>query len=81
MQMSGLGLRFLKHAFAALDLLALDSGIHGKQFGYHRMLMRKFPYGIYDQIEENVSVVYRILDLRKDPKLFEYALRPPTRHP
>lgn len=31
------------------------------------MLSKRFPFGIYYEVEEDVAYVYAILDLRRDP--------------
>ena len=67
-QGEGLGEYFLDSLFADIDSLVLYAGIHHKFFGYHRMLSKRFPYAVYYTVEEDVVVVYRILDLRRDPK-------------
>lgn len=67
-QGEGLGEYFLDSLFSDIDSLVLYGGIHAKVFGYHRALSKRFPYGIYYQIEDDAFVVvWRILDLRRDP--------------
>ena len=58
--------------------MMLYGGIHPKFFGYHRMLSKRFPYAIYYRFEkeEDVVVVYRVLDLRRDPKKIRQSLEP-----
>jgi hypothetical protein len=46
-----------------LDSLILLAGVHPIYFGFHRMLSKRFPFGIYYE----VVYVYAILDLRRDP--------------
>jgi len=31
------------------------------------MLSKRFPFGIYYEVEDDVAYVYAILDLRRDP--------------
>ncbi len=46
-----------------------------KYFGFYRMLSKRFPYTIYYKIEEEAEViVYRVLDLRRDPKRIKHSL-------
>ena len=49
-----------------LDSLILCRGspVH---FGFHRMLSKRFPFGIYYELEGDVVYVYAILDLRRIP--------------
>lgn len=75
-QGEGLGEYFFDSLFSDIDSLILYGGIHPKVFGYHRMLAKRFPYAIYYRIEEEaVVVVWRVLDLRCDPKKTKQALK------
>jgi hypothetical protein len=44
-------------------------------FGFHRMLSKRFPFGIYYEVEDEVVYVYAILDLRRDPLWIKERLR------
>ena len=71
-----LGEYFFDSLFSDIDSLILYGGIHPKFFGYHRMLAKRFPYAIYYRLEEEaLIVVWRILDLRRDPKKIKGALK------
>ena len=63
----GIGEYFLDSLFSDIESLKLYGGIHSKQFGFHRMLSRKFPFAIYYLVKENEVVVYRVLDCRENP--------------
>lgn len=63
----GVGDYFIESIFADLSSLALYSGIHPVHFGFHRMLAKRFPFGIYYEIEGETAYVYAILDMRRDP--------------
>ena len=66
---AGLGGYFLDSLFSDIDSLQLYAGIHIIHFGkYHRLLSKRFPYGVYYQIEDNIIRVRAVLDLRRDPK-------------
>ena len=56
---------FLDSVFSDIDSLMLYAGIHRKVFGFHRLLSKRFPYGIYYQFNGQDIIVYRALDLRK----------------
>ena len=58
---------FLDSILSDLDSLILFVGIHPVYFGFHRMLSKRFPFGIYYEVENDVAYVYAILDLRRDP--------------
>ena len=47
---------------------------HPKVFGYHRLLSRRFPYAVYYTLEEDLAVVWRVLDLRRHPDRIRRAL-------
>lgn len=75
MQELGVGAYFFDSVSADIDSLALYAGIHPKIFGYYRMLTRRFPYAIYYGIERNeIVTVWRVLDLRRDPKSIRTSL-------
>jgi plasmid stabilization system protein ParE len=71
----GLGEYFLDSLFSDIDSLALYAGIHRKVFGFHRLLSRRFPYAIYYQFEGENTLVYRVLDLRQNPRKIRAALK------
>lgn len=74
-QGEGLGVYFLDSLFAEIDSLVLYAGIHRKVFGFHRLITRRFPYGVYYRLEEDsVVVVWRVLDLRRSPSRIRRAL-------
>ena len=74
-QAEGLGNYFLDSLFSDIDSLALYGGIHRKQFGFHRLLSKRFPFAIYYLLKEESAVVYRVLDCRQDPAKVRDALR------
>ena len=73
-QGEGLGEYFFDSLFSDIDSLIFYAGIHQKIFGYYRMLAKRFPYAIYYQIEQEAAVVWRILDLRRDPEKIKQTL-------
>jgi len=70
----GLGEYFFNSLFSDIDSLALYAGIHPKVFGYHRLLSKRFPYAIYYTLDSDLVVVFRVLDLRRDPDRIRQAL-------
>lgn len=71
-----LGEYFFDSLFSDIDSLVLYGGMHAKVYAYHRMLSKRFPYAIYYKLEEEeLAVVYRVLDLRRDPKKIKQALK------
>jgi plasmid stabilization system protein ParE len=74
-QGEGLGAYFLDSLFGEIDSLVLYGGIHRKVFGFHRLLARRFPYGVYYRVEDaGVVVVWRVLDLRRSPSAIRKEL-------
>lgn len=72
----GLGGYFLDSLYSDIDSLQFYAGIHIVHFGkYHRLLSKRFPCGIYYQVEENTILVRAVLDLRRDPKWIKRRLR------
>ncbi|MDX1640564.1 MAG: type II toxin-antitoxin system RelE/ParE family toxin [Balneolaceae bacterium] len=70
----GLGEYFFNSLFSDIDSLTLFAGVHIKVFGFYRKLSQKFPYAIYYKIEDSTVVVWRVLDLRRDPESIHDAL-------
>ena len=63
----GIGDYFSDSLLSDLESLRLFHGIHSRQFGFHRMLASRFPFGIYyDETDDEVRV-FAVLDLRRDP--------------
>jgi hypothetical protein len=62
-----LAINFLDSILSDLDSLILFAGVHPIYFGFRRMLSKRFPFGIYYEMEDEVVYVYAILDLRRDP--------------
>jgi hypothetical protein len=75
-QGEGLGGYFLDSLFSDIDSLVLYAGIHQKVFGFYRLLSKRFPYAIYYQFDNQNVVVYRVLDLRQNPRKLRSALKP-----
>lgn len=74
-QTEGVGDYFFDSLFSDIDSLILSAGVHQKIWGFHRLLSCRFPYAVYYRMEENVVVVWRVLDLRRDPERIRQALK------
>jgi hypothetical protein len=74
-QAEGVGSYFFDSLFSDIDSLALYAGIHPIIYGYHRMLAKRFPYAVYYKVDNDLTVVWRVLDLRSNPKNIRDALR------
>ncbi len=75
-QSEGVGGYFFDSLFADIDSLVLYGGVHRVQFGYHRLLAKRFPYAVYYRVSGPEAVVYRVLDCRRDPQWIRDELRP-----
>jgi len=58
---------FLDSLYADIDSLEIYGGIHAREFGYHRLLAKRFPFAVYYKIENGVVRVQAVLDCRRDP--------------
>jgi hypothetical protein len=76
-QERGVGDYFAVALAADIDSLILFAGIHGTEFGFHRLLSKRFPFGVYYRIEESVIRVYAVLDLRREPAWIRRRLGAP----
>ena len=63
----GIGDCFTDCVVSDLESLWLYAGIHTKHFGFHRMLCKRFPFGIYYEIVADEAIVIAILDMRMKP--------------
>ena len=50
-----------------IESLSLFHGVHRLQFGCHRMLGTRFPFGIYYLDTDEATAVVAVLDLRRRP--------------
>ena len=74
-QSDGIGDYFFDSLFSEIDSLTLYAGIHPMRFGYHRMVVQRFPYCIYYRISDEEATVFRVLDARRDPTWIRRSLR------
>lgn len=74
LQAEGIGEYFFNSLFSDIDSLVLYAGIHPKIFGYYRLLSKRFPYAVYYTFEDDIAVVWRVLDLRCHPDRIRQAL-------
>ena len=70
----GIGDYFVQRALSDIESLRLYAGIHNKRYGYHWLMVTRFPWAIYYAIEDGVPVVYRVLDCRSHPDSHRSAL-------
>jgi hypothetical protein len=63
----GVGDYFAAALASDINSLILFAGIHPKEFGFHRSLSKRFPFGIYYLMEDCILRIYAVLDLRRNP--------------
>src|SRR5437762_1482685 len=63
----GVGDYFVESILGDLEFLSQCAGVHRRHFGFHRMLSKRFPFGVYYEVERDTAFVYAILDMRRDP--------------
>lgn len=65
-QETGLGEYFTACLRADVEGLRISAGIHRTVYrDYHRLLSRVFPYGIFYTIEQELVIVWAVIDLRR----------------
>jgi plasmid stabilization system protein ParE len=73
-QSDGIGDYFFDSLFSEIDSLTLYAGIHPMRFGYHRMVVQRFPYCIYYRVSDEEATVFRVLDARRNPSWIRRSL-------
>jgi plasmid stabilization system protein ParE len=71
----GIGDYFWDSLLSDMDSLSIFAGGHARQYGFFRMLSRRFPYGIYYEIDQDTAYIVAILPMRKDPAWIEARVR------
>jgi hypothetical protein len=66
-QAEGLGSYFLDSLFSDIDSLKIYTGIHSTYFKYYRLLSKRFPFAVYYRVENDLVLIYAILDCRRNP--------------
>lgn len=63
----GVGAWFWDSLLADIELLHIHAGVHARQYGYYRLLARRFPYAVYYELDWQYITVVAVLPLRRDP--------------
>ena len=66
-QNKGLGKYFKDSILSDIESLWLYGGIQNQVLGLYRLLSKRFPYGIYYDIDNNIVRIIAVLDLRQNP--------------
>lgn len=64
----GLGDYFIACLRADLEGLKVTAGIHREVQGFHRLLSRVFPHGIFYTLQADEVTVLAVIDLRRSPE-------------
>jgi hypothetical protein len=73
-QQAGIGDYFWDCLLSDIESLVVYSGIHKKEYGYYKMLSKRFPYAIYYDISNKTNFVIAILPMKQNPILIENRL-------
>jgi plasmid stabilization system protein ParE len=76
-QADGLGTYFLDTLYSDIDSLGYFAGIHRVVFGYHRLLSKRFPFAVYYRVDDDVALVFAVLDCRRNPSWIRKKLSNP----
>jgi plasmid stabilization system protein ParE len=71
----GVGQIFWDSLIGDITSLIDYAGIHGRSFGVHRMLAKRFPYAIYYRMDGDVALVIAVLPLRRNPEWLKRKMR------
>lgn len=63
----GLGDYFTACLRADIEGLKVTAGIHRRVQGFHRLLSRVFPHGVFYTVEANEVTILAVIDLRRSP--------------
>ncbi len=66
-QQKGIGDYFWDSLLSDIESLLIYAGVHSKEFGFHRMLAKRFPYAVYYDINDNIISVIAVLPMRRSP--------------
>jgi len=65
---TGLGSYFLTNLYADIESLHLYGGVHRKAYkNYHRLLSRRFPFGVFYTFRDDTVFIHAVVDCRRDP--------------
>ncbi len=79
---SGTALYFLRCVDAAMAIVTRHAEAGPLQFGpFRRVLVRRFPFGVFYTVEANVIVVHGVFHLSRDPDKIRELLEPGADEP
>src|SRR5687767_10991375 len=69
------GDHFLNCLQADIESLGMTKGVHRKVYGFYRLISERFPFAVYYDFEGDRIDIWRVLDLRGDPRQIRRELR------
>lgn len=76
-QEPGLGDYFRASLQAEIESLKIFAGMHRADYrDYHRLICKTFPFAIYYTCDDDVAIVWAVIDCRRDPAWIRERLRP-----
>ena len=63
----GLGDYFTACLRSDIEGLKVTAGIHRRVQGFHRLLSRVFPHGIFYMVQADEVTILAVIDLRRNP--------------
>lgn len=74
-QSEGLGDYFISSLKSDIEELKISGGVHRIVYlRFHRSLSKVFPYGVFYTFSDNVSIIWAVIDLRRDPAFIKRHL-------
>lgn len=67
-QEQGVGEYFWDAILSDIESLFIFAGIHIKEYGFYRMLSKRFPYFIYYDVKGDIAYVIAVLPMRRKPQ-------------
>jgi hypothetical protein len=74
-QAFGLGDYFTSCLRADIEGLKITAGIHREVAGFHRLLSKVFPHGIFYTVRSDQVTVWAVIDLRRNPDWISSRLK------
>jgi len=71
----GIGTCFWDSLLADIESLQIHAGVHQQQFGFFRMLAKRFPYAVFYELSPVHITLVAILPLRRSPAWLADRLR------
>lgn len=67
-QLEEVGIYFWDSLLSDIESLTIYAGVHVKEYGFYRMLSKRFPYAIYYNIKDKIIYIIAVLPIRRSPE-------------